>query len=83
VASIIKFGQFVRHYRLEKGMTQKELSMKVFEKPNVEYIGDWNVVLQVKLPSLQQIKFCSLWIVKWSLNCIKRISLIISLENLA
>ena len=37
--SIIKFGQFVRHYRLKKGMTQKELSLKVFEKPNVEYIG--------------------------------------------
>jgi len=37
--SIIKFGQFVRHYRLKKGMTQKELSMKVFDKPNLEYIG--------------------------------------------
>jgi len=37
--SIIKFGQYVRCYRLKKGMTQKELSMKVFEKPNVEYIG--------------------------------------------
>ncbi len=37
--SIIKFGQYVRHYRLKKGMTQKELSLKVFEKPNVEYIA--------------------------------------------
>jgi len=37
--SIIKLGQFVRHYRLKKGMTQKELSLKVFSKPNVEYIG--------------------------------------------
>jgi len=37
--SIIKFGQFVRRYRLKKGMTQKELSLKVFHKPNVEYIG--------------------------------------------
>ena len=37
--SIIKFGQFVRHYRLKKSITQKELSLKVFHKPNVEYIG--------------------------------------------
>ena len=37
--SIIKFGQYVRHYRLKKGMTQKELSLKVFHKPNAEYIG--------------------------------------------
>jgi len=37
--SIIKFGQFVRHYRLKKGMTEKELSLKVFHKPNCEYIG--------------------------------------------
>ena len=37
--SIIKFGQFVRHYRLKKGMTQRELSLKVFHKPNCEYIG--------------------------------------------
>ena len=37
--SIIKFGQFVKHYRLKNGMTQKELSLKIFEKPNQEYIG--------------------------------------------
>lgn len=37
--SIIKFGQFVRYYSLKKGMTQRELSLKVFYKPNVEYIG--------------------------------------------
>ncbi len=37
--SIIKLGQFVRHYRIKKGMTQKELSLKVFNKPNQKYIG--------------------------------------------
>jgi len=37
--SLIKFGQFVKHYRLKNGMTQKELSLKVFNKPNGEYIG--------------------------------------------
>jgi len=37
--SIIKFGQFVRHQRLQKGMTQLELSSNVFNKPNQEYIG--------------------------------------------
>ena len=37
--SIIKFGQFVRHQRQLKGITQLELSLKVFNKPNQEYIG--------------------------------------------
>lgn len=37
--SIIKFGQYVKHYRLKNGMTQKEFSLKVFDKPNGEYIG--------------------------------------------
>ena len=37
--SITKFGQFVRHQRLQKGWTQLELSLKVFNKPNQEYIG--------------------------------------------
>ena len=37
--SIIKFGQYVRHIRTRKGMTQLELSLKVFNKPNQEYIG--------------------------------------------
>jgi transcriptional regulator with XRE-family HTH domain len=37
--SIIKFGQYVRHIRQRKGMTQLELSLKVFNKPNQEYIG--------------------------------------------
>ena len=37
--SIIKLGQFVRHQRLKNGWTQKELSMKVFDKPNYEFIG--------------------------------------------
>jgi len=37
--SIIKFGQYVKHIRTRKGMTQKELSLKVFHKPNAEYIG--------------------------------------------
>lgn len=37
--SIIKLGQYVRHQRLQKGMTQLELSLKVFNKPNQEYIG--------------------------------------------
>ena len=37
--SIIKFGQYVRHQRQKKGMTQLELSLRVFNKPNQEYIG--------------------------------------------
>lgn len=37
--SITKFGQYVRHQRQQKGMTQLELSLKVFNKPNQEYIG--------------------------------------------
>ncbi len=37
--SIIKFGQFIRHHRLRKGLTQLELSLKVFQKPNQEHIG--------------------------------------------
>jgi len=37
--SIIKFGQFVRFHRQKKGWAQLELSLKIFEKPNYEYIG--------------------------------------------
>jgi len=37
--SIIKLGPFVRHQRLRKGMTQLKLSLKVFNKPNLNYIG--------------------------------------------
>jgi len=37
--SLIKFGQYVRRYRLKHGMTQKQLSQKVFNAPNGEYIG--------------------------------------------
>jgi len=37
--SIIKFGQYVKHIRAKKGMTQLQLSLKVFDKPNLEYIG--------------------------------------------
>jgi len=37
--SIIKFGQYVKHIRTKKGMTQFQLSQKVFDKPNYEYIG--------------------------------------------
>jgi len=29
----------VRHHRQQKGWTQLQLSLKVFHKPNVEYIG--------------------------------------------
>jgi len=37
--SIIKFGQYVKHIRTKKGLTQLQLSLKVFDKPNLEYIG--------------------------------------------
>lgn len=37
--SIIKFGQFVKQQRQLNGWTQLQLSLKVFEKPNMEYIG--------------------------------------------
>ncbi len=36
---IIKFGKYVRHIRTKKGMTQLELSLKIFDKPNYEYVG--------------------------------------------
>jgi len=39
MTSLVKFGQFVRYQRQRKGMTQLELSLKVFNKPNQEYIG--------------------------------------------
>lgn len=37
--SIIIFGQYVRKYRLKKGISQLRLSLKVFDKPNYEYIN--------------------------------------------
>ena len=33
------FGQYVWHRRLKQGMSQKRLSLKIFNKPNPEYIG--------------------------------------------
>ena len=37
--SLIYFGQYVRQQRLKKGMSQKRLSLKIFDRPNAEYIG--------------------------------------------
>jgi hypothetical protein len=37
--SLIYFGQFVKHHRLKQGMSQKMLSLKIFNKPNAEYVG--------------------------------------------
>lgn len=37
--SIIKFGQFVKQQRQQKGLSQLKLSLKIFNKPNQEYIG--------------------------------------------
>jgi transcriptional regulator with XRE-family HTH domain len=37
--SLIYFGQYVRQQRLRKGMSQKRLSLKIFDRPNAEYIG--------------------------------------------
>ena len=39
MGSIIKFGQYVKHIRTKKGLTQLQLSKRVFNKPNIEYIG--------------------------------------------
>jgi hypothetical protein len=33
------FGQYVRLHRFRKGMNQNQLSLKVFNAPNGEYIG--------------------------------------------
>ena len=33
------FGHHVRHLHLKNGLTQKELSQKIFDRPNPEYIG--------------------------------------------
>lgn len=38
-SSLEKFGQFVRNHHLKQGMTQKELSLKIFDRPNSEYVG--------------------------------------------
>lgn len=38
-SSLEIFGQFVRHHHLKNGMSQKALSLKVFNAPNEEYIG--------------------------------------------
>jgi len=37
--SIIKFGQYVKYIRTKKGLTQLQLSKRIFNKPNIEYIG--------------------------------------------
>jgi len=37
--SLIYFGQYVRQQRLKKGMSQKMLSKKIFNKENESYIG--------------------------------------------
>ena len=37
--SLIYFGQYVHQQRLKKGMSQKMLSKKIFNKPNAEYVG--------------------------------------------
>lgn len=39
MVSLIYFGQYVRHHRLKNGMSQKELSKKIFNKENESYIG--------------------------------------------
>jgi transcriptional regulator with XRE-family HTH domain len=39
ISSLEKFGEFVRHQRLQKGWTQLELSMKAFDSPRYEFIG--------------------------------------------
>jgi len=38
-SSLKKFGEFVRHQRLQKGWTQLELAIKVFNSPRQEFIG--------------------------------------------
>ena len=37
--SLEKFGQFVRRNRKENGLSQLQLSLKVFDKPNYEFIN--------------------------------------------
>lgn len=39
-AELIKFGQFVQQTRQFKGITQKELSLKVFNRLNIQYISN-------------------------------------------
>lgn len=34
-----KLGQFIKYYRRRKGWTQKELSLKIFKKPNQQFIS--------------------------------------------
>jgi len=38
-SSLQKFGIYIRHLRQENGWTQLELSIKVFKKPNYEFIS--------------------------------------------
>jgi 3-oxoacyl-[acyl-carrier-protein] synthase III len=39
MTSLIKLGQYVKHVFTKKGITQKELSLMVFNKANIKYIG--------------------------------------------
>jgi hypothetical protein len=38
-SSLQKFSQYVRYQRQKNGWTQLELSIKVFKKPNYEFIS--------------------------------------------
>lgn len=39
MTSLIKFGQFVKYARTQKGITQKELAIKVFGCQRQDFIG--------------------------------------------
>ncbi len=38
-SSLEKLAQYVKHVRTQKGLTQKELAIKVFGCPRYEFIG--------------------------------------------
>ncbi len=54
--------QFAEHVRTKKGLTQLQLSLKVFDKPNLEFIG------KLERGALAGIKFSTVDKIMWALD---------------
>lgn len=61
--SIIKFGQHVQYLRKKKGLTQRELSLRVFNSQNYSYIG------MLERGTLNGITFTTADKIMMALNC--------------
>jgi len=67
----------MKHIRFKKGLTQLQLSLKVFDKPNLEYIGRLERGTLAGITFTSAEKLCWHWIVNWSLGSLNCLSLII------